>query len=64
VRRASTAIRAISSDLGLGYGDGNTLVHAVLQSDGTRAAAASEMSTEDVPPDLLGPAACGPSTRR
>ena len=42
-------IRAmLQRDLGLGYGDANALVHAVLQSDGTRAAAAGEMSTEDV----------------
>jgi hypothetical protein len=34
--------------LGLGYGDANTLVHAALQSDGQRAAQASEASMEDV----------------
>ena len=31
-------------ELGLGYGDANALVHAVLQSDGTRAALASGLS--------------------
>ena len=35
-------------ELGLGYGDANALVHAVQQSDGTRAAAASGLSGESV----------------
>jgi hypothetical protein len=42
-------IRAmLQRDLGLGYGDANALVHAALQSDGTRAAAASDLSTDAV----------------
>ena len=35
-------------ELALGYGDANALVHAVQQSDGTRAAAASGLSGESV----------------
>ena len=38
----------LKRDLGLGYGDANTLVHFVLQSDGERAAQAKGMSTENV----------------
>jgi hypothetical protein len=34
--------------LGLGYGDANSLVHVVLKSDGTRAAEAAGMTGEDV----------------
>jgi hypothetical protein len=42
-------IRAmLQRDLGLGYGDANALVHAVLQSDGTRAAQASGQTTDDL----------------
>lgn len=42
-------IRAmLQRDLGLGYGDANALVHAVLKSDGTRAADAAGMDTQDV----------------
>jgi len=42
-------IRAmLQRELGLGYGDANTLVHIALQSDGTSAAAAAGLSTEDV----------------
>lgn len=42
-------IRAmLQRELGLGYGDANTLVHVVQQSDGTRAAAAAAASEEDV----------------
>lgn len=42
-------IRAmLQRDLGLGYGDANALVHAVLKSDGTRAADAAGMGTQDV----------------
>jgi len=42
-------IRALlMSELGLGYGDANTLVHALLQSDGTRAAQAAGASTDEV----------------
>jgi hypothetical protein len=35
-------------DLGLGYGDANALVHAVLKSDGERVAEASGATTDDV----------------
>src|SRR6185295_8713927 len=35
-------------ELGLGYGDANSLVHALRQSDGTRAARAKAQTTEDV----------------
>jgi hypothetical protein len=35
-------------ELGLGYGDANALVHAVFQSDGTRAAAASGLSADAI----------------
>jgi len=46
-------IRAmLQRDLGLGYGDANALVHAVLQSDGARAAAASGMTTDAVLADI------------
>jgi hypothetical protein len=38
----------LKRDLGLGYGDANTLVHFVLQSDGERAAQAKGMSIENV----------------
>ncbi len=34
--------------LDMGHGDANTLVHVVLQSDGTRAAEAAGLGTEDV----------------
>jgi len=36
------------ADLGLGYGDANTLVHYALQSDGARAAQAEGLTTNDV----------------
>ena len=36
------------ADLGLGYGDANTLVHYALQSDGARAAQAGRLTTNDV----------------
>ena len=35
-------------ELGLGYGDANALVHALLQSDGTRAAKAKGQTVEGV----------------
>ena len=38
----------LKRDLGLGYGDANTLVHFVLQSDGEGAAQAKGMSIENV----------------
>jgi Domain of unknown function (DUF5655)/Domain of unknown function (DUF4287) len=38
----------LQRELGLGYGDANSLVHAILQSDGTRAAQASGATDEDV----------------
>lgn len=42
-------IRALlQRELGLGYGDANTLVHFVLKTDGTSAAQASGASTDDV----------------
>ena len=39
---------ALMSDLGLGYGDANTLAHLVLKSDGATAARASGASTGDL----------------
>jgi predicted transport protein len=36
------------ADLGLGYGDANTLVHHALQSDGARATQAEGLTTNDV----------------
>lgn len=42
-------IRAqLMSELGLSYGDANALAHAVLKSDGTRAAQAAGATTDDV----------------
>jgi hypothetical protein len=44
-----TEIRAMfQRDLGLGHGDANSLVHAVLASDGTRAAQAKGASQDDI----------------
>jgi Domain of unknown function (DUF5655)/Domain of unknown function (DUF4287) len=40
--------KLFQEQLGLGYGDANSLVHAVLESDGERAAVASGASTDDV----------------
>lgn len=39
-------------ELGLGYGDANSLVHYALQSDGQSAAEAAGASTEDVLADM------------
>jgi hypothetical protein len=38
----------LQRELGLGYGDANTLVHYTMQSDGERAAAAKGASVDDV----------------
>ena len=38
----------LQRETGLGYGDANTLVHYVFQSDGERSAAAREATTDDV----------------
>lgn len=38
----------LKRELALGHGDANALVHAVLQSDGTRAAKAGGLSTAEV----------------
>jgi hypothetical protein len=42
----------VQQNLGLGHGDANALVHAVLQSDGTRAAEASGATADDVLSDI------------
>jgi hypothetical protein len=46
-------IRAmLQRDLGLGYGDANTLVHALLASDGERAAQAKGATSDDIVNEL------------
>jgi hypothetical protein len=45
-------------ELSLGYGDANALVHAVLQSDGTRSAEAKGLSTDEVVDEIY----AGPKT--
>jgi hypothetical protein len=46
-------IRAmLQRDLDIGYGDANTLVHVLRQSDGASAAKASGATTEDVVSDI------------
>ena len=46
-------------DLGLGYGDANSLVHFILRSDGERAAQAEGLSTTDVLDEIYSGAKAG-----
>jgi hypothetical protein len=47
------AIRTmLQRDLGIGYGDANTLVHVLRQTDGASTAKASGATTEDVVSDI------------
>lgn len=46
------------NELGLSYGDANSLVHAILRSDGTRAAQARNLSADDVLAEIY----AGPKT--
>ena len=53
-------IRAmLMRDLGLGYGDANSLVHFILRSDGERAAQAEGLSTTDVLDEIYSGAKAG-----
>ena len=53
-------IRAmLMRDLGLGYGDANSLVHFILRSDGERAAQAQGLSTTDVLDEIYSGAKAG-----
>lgn len=49
----------LKRELGLGYGDANTLVHVVFQSDGERAAQAKGATTDDVLDELYAGAKAG-----
>ena len=52
-------VAMLKSDLGMGHGDANTLVHHALKSDGTSAAAAAGKGAADVLDDIY----TGPKAR-